>query len=583
MRKKEVILGIGGFTAHASACLIADGEILGAMEEERLSRKKHEGGWAKESIRWVLKEYGVRETDITHISFSYDPWLRITKRIPYRLRFLFEKPLLTPYILFYELRSVSEFLIRLKRLREKTGARLHYVRHHLAHAASAFFTSPYSESAFYTADQRGEWDTTLLGKGEDTKLRILGNTTYPHSLGIFYAGVTQHLGFGRNDDYKVMGLAAYGNPQYADKMRKVIFPVEGCKFKIDTSYLSYHKTRGFLGGTYFTEKFFKDFGPERCEDEPITQHHMDIAASAQQVFEEIVLHQLNWLHEKTQSENLSIAGGCGLNGAMNGKIYGRTPFKHVFLSSVSGDNGLSMGGALYVRHHLLGQKRTAPLLRSDLGSEYSNEEIRECLELYKLPYDECDDVVPAAVELLTKGSIVGWFQGRMEYGARALGHRTILANPTLSDMKDKINKYVKFREEFRPFAPSVLEEAAEKYFEIHDPIPFMTVVCPVKEEGIRKLPATTHVDQTARVQTVNRNEQPLYWRLIDEFGKRSGVPVLLNTSFNVMGEPIVEHPRQAISCLFSTGMDALVIGNFILKKESLRTADRERSEAGLAV
>ncbi len=304
MPKKEIILGIGGFTAHASACLMVDGEILGAMEEERLSRKKHEGGWAKESIEYLFKKYKIKETDITHISFSYDPWLRLTKRIPYRLRFLFEKPLLTPYIIFNELKAVAEFLIRLKRLRQKSGAKLYYIRHHLAHAASAFFTSPYTESAFYTADQRGEWDTTLLGKGEDTQLRILANTTYPHSLGIFYAGVTQHLGFGRNDDYKVMGLAAYGKPRFAQKMRKVIFPVKEGAFKIDTSYLSYHKTRGFLGGTYFTDKFIKEFGAERKEDERVTDYHMDIAASAQSVFEEIVFHQLNYLHKVAGSENL---------------------------------------------------------------------------------------------------------------------------------------------------------------------------------------------------------------------------------------------------------------------------------------
>lgn len=566
MAKKEIILGIGGFTAHASACLIVDGEILGAIEEERLTRKKHEGGWAKQSIHYLLEKFDIKEGEITHLSFSYDPWLRLSRRIPYRLTLLPQKPLLSTFIIFHELKFVSEFIIRLNRLRRKSGAKLYYLRHHLAHAASAFFSSPYREAAFYTADQRGEWDTTLFGQGEDRTLKIIGNTKYPHSLGIFYAGITHYLGFQNNDDYKVMGMAAYGEPHYLDKMRKVIFPVDGKNFRIDTSYLSYHKTRGFLGGTYFTEKFVKEFGPPREEGEPLTQHHMDLAASAQRAFEECVFHQLNDLHRKVKSDNLCIAGGCGLNGAMNGKIYTETPFKHVFLSSVSGDDGLSLGGALYVRHQILGHARTKPLLRADLGSEYSNGEIEELLELYKIKYERHEDIVPPTVELLTRGSIVGWFQGRMEFGARALGNRSILANPTLSDMKDKINKYVKFREEFRPFAPSILEEKADQYFEIHDPIPFMTVVCKVKPEGIRKLPATTHVDKTARVQTVNREHHPLYWRLIYEFGEKTGVPVLLNTSFNVMGEPIVEHPRQAIRCFYSTGMDALVLGNYILKK-----------------
>lgn len=569
MAKKQVILGIGGFTADASACLMVDGEILGAIEEERLSRKKHEGGWAKQSIKYLLNKFGVKESDITHISFSYDPWLRLSRRIPYRLTMLPQRPFLTPYVIFNEIRAVSEFLIRLKRLRESSGAKVHFLRHHLAHAASSFFISPYQESAFYTADQRGEWDTTLWGKGEDQTLRILGHTSYPHSLGIFYAGITQYLGFDRNDEYKVMGLSAYGKPRYLEQMRKVIFPVNAKEFRINTSYLVYHKDRGFLGGSFFTGKFMKIFGPPRKEGEPLTQHQTDIAASAQKVFEECVFHQLDYVYKKTKSENICIAGGCGLNGVMNGKIYTETPFKHVFLPPAAADNGLSLGGVLYVWHQILGNQRTKPLLRADLGPEYGDEEIQETLERYKLKYERYEDIVPPTIELLAEGRIVGWFQGRMEIGSRALGYRSILANPTLPDMKDKINQYVKFREEFRPFAPSVLEEIAPQYFEIHDPVPFMTVVCKVKDRGIQELPATTHVDQTARVHTVNREQQPLFWRLIYEFGRKTGVPVLLNTSFNVMGEPIVEHPQQAIRCFYSTGMDALVLGSFILKKPHL--------------
>ena len=568
MAKKQIILGIGGLTTEASACLLIDGEVSMALEEERLTRVKQQGGWPKQAIRRLLGEHGLQETDITHISFSYSPWLRLSRRIPYELFRLPARPAIGGLLLFDEMRFVAEFVMRLRKLRQKSGAGLTYVRHHLAHAASAFYGSPYDEAAFYTVDQRGEWDTALWGRGEDASLSVLGSTGYPHSLGIFYTGLTQHLRFGAHDEYKVMGLSSYGTPRHADDMRKVLFPVGENQFKIDTSYLEYHKTRGLLGRSFFTQKFEDLLGPPRREDEPITQHHMDLAASGQKVFEECALHQVNSLHKRGGSDNLCVAGGCAMNGVMTGKLHTETPFKHVFQPSVSGDNGLSMGGALYVRHQVLGHKRGRPLLRADLGTQYDQQEIRKTLDLFKLDYRFFEDIVPATVDLLVDGKIVGWFQGRMEYGARALGNRSILANPTLAHMKDEINKYVKFREEFRPFAPSVTAERADELFEMHDPIPFMTSVCTVRDSGAQKLPATTHVNQTARVQTVDREAAPLYWRLIDEFGARTGVPVVLNTSFNVMGEPLVEHPRQAIRCFFSTGMDALAIGQFLLTKPS---------------
>jgi carbamoyltransferase len=566
MENREIILGIGGYTTEASACLLIDGKLVMALEEERFTRIKHHGGWPRNAIARLLREHELKENNITHISFSYNPWLRLSRRIPYRLLHLPARPVLSTMIIINEIRFVAEFMMRLKQLRQRSGAKLFYVRHHLAHAASAFYTSPYPEAAFYTVDQRGEWDTTLWGICKDKNLTVLGNTGYPNSLGIFYAGVTQHLGFASNDEYKVMGLASYGDPSYVDDMRKVLFPVGENQFKLDTSYLQYHKTRGMLGGSFFSQKFNDLFGPPRGEEEPVTQQHMDLAASAQRVFEECVVHQINSLHRQNPSDNLCIAGGCALNGVMTGKLYTETPFKHVFQPSVSSDNGLSMGGALFVRHQVLGHERGRPLLRADLGTEYDDEEIRRILDLFKLEYRRYDDIVPITVDLLVEGKIVGWFQGRMEYGARALGYRSILANPTQAGMKDDINKYVKFREEFRPFAPSVLLEKADEFFEIPGPVPFMTSVCKVREQGIRKLPATTHVDDTARVQTVDREEAPLYWRLIDEFGRKSGVPVVLNTSFNVMGEPLVEHPRHAIRCFFSTGMDALAVGSFVLTK-----------------
>jgi carbamoyltransferase len=578
LAKKQVILGIGGFTTDASACLMINGELSMALEEERFTRVKHQGRWPKIAIVRLLENHGLKESDITHISFSYDPRLRLRKRIPYHLMMLPSKPLISSFIIFDELRFVGEFVTRLRMLRKQSGAKLYYLRHHVAHAASVFLSSPYDEAAIYSVDQRGEWDSTLWARGKDRKVTVLGQTNYPHSLGMFYAGITQYLGFGPFDEYKVMGLASYGKPAYIAAMRKVIFPTVENQFKIDTSYFSYHKTKGLLGGSFFTPKFVAEFGPPRRSDERMTEHYMDLAASAQRAFEECVVHQLNGLYRQIPSENLCMVGGCGLNGVMNGRVYTETPFKHLFLPSVSADNGLSLGGALYIRHQVLGQKRRPPLLRADLGTEYSDSEIRDLLELFKLKYTVCADVVLPTVELLEKGKIVGWFQGRMEFGARALGFRSILANPTLPGMKDTLNKFVKFREDFRPFAPSVTIEAADRYFEVHDPIPFMTVVCKTRREGIQKLPATTHVDNTARVQTVHKESSPLYWRLIHEFGKKTGVPVVLNTSFNVMGEPIVEDPRQAIRCYFSTGMDALVIGSHILVKDEADLPSKVRND-----
>lgn len=566
MPANEVILGIGGYTADASAALLVDGNLVGAIEEERFTREKHQGGWPARAVEFLLKTAGLRAEDIHHVTFSYDPWLRLSRRLTYRLMRLPGFPIESTFLAGNEILTVHRFLRTLKSFGAR-GPKVHTLRHHLCHVASAFYTSPFDEAALYSVDQCGEWDTTLLGKGRGIEIETLATTPYPHSLGVFYTGITLHLGFAANDEYKVMGLASYGKPRFVDRVRRLINLNKDGQFRMNLEYFQHQNTRGLLGQSFFSDKFFKEFGEPRRKGEPLTEDHRDLAASAQRVFEECSFHQLRHLHEKTKLPNLCVAGGCGLNGVMNGRIYDETPFEHVFIPSVSGDNGLSLGGAYYARHGVLRKPRGKAVLRADLGTSYSDEAIERTLRLYKLSYRKVPDIVPATVELLMKGKIVGWFQGQMEFGARALGNRSIVANPTLPTMKDKINKYVKFREEFRPFAPSVLEEEASKFFKIKDPIPFMTVVVDVTPEGAARLPATTHVDGTARVQTVNRDEMPHYWRLISEFGRVSGTPVVLNTSFNVMGEPIVENPDQAIRCFFSCGLDALAIGNFVLEKE----------------
>ena len=364
-----------------------------------------------------------------------------------------------------------------------------------------------------------------------------------------------------------MGLSSYGEPTYLKEMEKILFVDGKGSFRLDLSYLSYHLSRGFYRAPYWRKKFFDTFGPTRKKREKITKHHMDVAASAQAQLERVVFDLADYLYEKTRTENLCIAGGVGMNGVAIGKLLERGPFKHIYVPPVSSDNGLSLGGALYNQHHILGIPRNGSLERADWGTEYTEQEIEHTLKTAKLVYHRHDDIEMKAADLVAKGKIVGWFQGRMEYGARALGFRSILANPIKPDMKDIINKYVKFREEFRPFAPAVLMEDASKYFKFsEDPIPFMTVVVPVREEKKKEIPSVTHVDGTARVQTVSKENNLPFWKLISEFRNITGTPVVINTSFNVMGEPLVENPAQALRTFFSTGIDDLLIGPFHISK-----------------
>lgn len=561
----DVVLGLGGYTADSGACVLAGGRLVAALAEERLSRVKGQGGWPHLSVPRVLELAGLTLSDVQRVSFCYELPRRLFHRIPAILRQFPSHPGPSAIRLRKELRRVASAHRKLHALR-RGGLRVRAVRHHLCHAAAGFFTSPFEEAALYTADGIGEWDTATLGHGQGSRIRLLETTSMPHSLGLFYNAMTRHLGFGRFDDYKVMGLASYGEPCYADRLRRFLRPDAPGRFRIDTAYLLYPHSGGLRRGSYLSPRFHEEFGPPRLPAEPLTDHHRDLAASAQQVFEECVFHQLRHLHALTGSERLCIAGGCGLNGVMNGRIYENTPFRHVFVPPVAGDDGVGIGGALYLHHHVDGHPRTESLARADLGTRYSDAEIEAGLRLRKLPYRRLDEVAGPTAELIAAGKVVGWFQGAMEVGPRALGHRSILAHPGLPDMPAELNARVKFREEFRPFAPSVLEEEAGRYFEVRDPIPFMTMVVPVTEEGRRLLPATTHVDGTARAHTVGRDQSPLYRRLLEELGKRTGTPVVLNTSFNVRGEPIVESPDQALASFYASGLDALVIGSFLIEK-----------------
>ncbi len=561
------ILGIGGYTFDAAACLIQNGVLKTALEEERFSRQKHHQGMPFKSIEKCLELNDITMNDVDYISFCYKPAQRILKRIPYRLGKFIKHPVWSYRIIMHEIAFVQNFLRELKMIKgDKT--KIIYPGHHLCHAASSYLVSPFDKSAIMTIDQRGEWETTVLSIGEGNKIKTIKAVNYPHSLGIFYAAITHFLGFKPDcDEYKVMGLSAYGKPTYLSKMRSVLYPEAEGSFRINLAYLSYHLSRGFYGAPYWTPKFFEQFGQGRKPDEPITQYHMDIAASAQALLEEIVFHLADYLYKCTGTKNLCIAGGVGMNGVMNGKLYQNSPFEHIYISPASSDNGLCIGGAYAVNCTMLDNARPPHLQRADFGIEYSNQEIRQDIEIAKANYTKTDNPSRSAAELIAKGKIVGWFQGRMEFGARALGFRSILADPTREDMVDTINKYVKHRESFRPFAPSILEEEADKYFNmVADPVPFMTTVVSVKEDAKDILPATTHVNNTARIQTVSDRNNPAYAELLREFKKLKGIPVVLNTSFNIMGEPLVESPRQALRAFFACGLDALVIGPYVIEK-----------------
>jgi carbamoyltransferase len=465
----------------------------------------------------------------------------------------------------YEVLHNAQYAYGMRSLRGKK-TQLHFMEHHPAHAASAFLVSPFDRAAILSVDYVGEFASTWLGIGEGTQIRRIESSNYPNSLGVFYSAITDYLGFLRaSDEYKVMGLASYGQPEYYEDIKRIIRPQADGWYNIDLDYLVSHYQPGPRSG-YFSPKFLATFGPARKKGEPIEDRHMNLAASVQKVLEDTVLGLARRLYEKTDIRQLCLAGGVALNCSMNGRLRREGPFEDIYIQPAAGDDGIAIGAAFQLYHAATGAKRGFELRDAKLGPEYSDADIARVLDLAKIKYESPADVEQRTAELLAEGKIVGWFQGRMEFGPRALGSRSILADPTRPEMKDLLNKYVKHREEFRPFAPSCLEEHAGEYFEDCRYSPFMLFVYPVKPEMQDRVPAITHIDGTARVQTVSKDVAPRYHRMISEFAKLRGVPMVLNTSFNVMGEPIVNTPTDALRCFFSTGMDALVMGNCVVVK-----------------
>jgi len=560
------ILGIGGYSHDSAAALVCDGILVAGVAEERLTRKKHQGGVPRKAVAYCLEAAGLGPNDVDHIGVYMRPFLRLGRRLPYRVTQMVHSPVYSLGFMAYEVLHNAQYLWGMRSLRG-TKAKLHFMEHHPAHAASAFLVSPYDEAALLTIDYVGEFSATWAGVGHGTTIRRLRATDYPHSLGVFYSAITDYLGFLRaSDEYKVMGLASYGEPEFFDDFKAILQERPDGWYATDRSWLVCHYAPGSRTG-YFSKKFIDRFGPPRAKGEPIEARHRNIAASAQRLLEERVLGIARWLAEATGQRRLCLAGGVALNCAMNGRLRRESPFDDIYVQAAAGDDGIAIGAAYQLHHQLTRAGRAFVMRDTRIGPSFSNETIRAFLEGAKIRFETPASLEERAADLLAEGKIVGWFQDRMEFGPRALGARSILADPTRPEMKDLLNKYVKHREDFRPFAPSVAEEDASAFFTGCQSSPFMLFVYPVEPDKRALVPAITHVDGTARVQTVSKDVHPKFHRLIRAFERRRGVPMVLNTSFNVMGEPIVNTPGEAVRCFFSTGMDALVIGDYVVVKQ----------------
>jgi carbamoyltransferase len=567
------VLGINAYHGDVSAALVREGELVAAVEEERFRRVKHWAGFPSQSIRSCLEIGGLKPEDIDYFAVSRDPGAHLWRKALYALR---RRPGLGLVRDRARNRSKianlpSEIAVSLALTEARVRGRLHWVEHHPAHLASAYFVSPFEEAAVCAIDGFGDFVSTSCATGRGSKLEVLDRVFFPHSLGLLYLAMTQYLGFLKyGDEYKVMGLAPYGKPDFVAEIRKLLTLEAGGRFSLSLPYFR-HWSEGVSMtwdegeptiGPVYSEELEQALGPARRPGEPLTEKHEAIAASLQVVFEEGAFHVLNALHEKTRSRRLCLAGGCAMNSVANGKIRGRTPFEEVFIQPAAGDNGTALGAAFYLWNHILGMPRVFEMKHSYWGPSFDETEIAGSPRRF----ESTQELVDWTAGQIASGKIVGWFQGRMEWGARALGNRSILADPRRADMRETLNAKIKLREKFRPFAPSILEERLHDYFEGAVRDPFMIQVYPVRADKRSAIPAVTHVDGSGRLQTVSREANPLYWNLLCAFEKRTGVPVLLNTSFNE-NEPIAHRPEEALDCFRRTDLDLLVIGNQVLEKK----------------
>lgn len=565
------ILGINYFFHDSTACVVKDGKLVVAIEEERLTRKKHTNAFPLQAIKRCLEIAKITADDIDHVAVSIRPGMDWAKKLSYGLTIGKD---LAPFCK-HELFGTMYMQKGLKNWFNSTfpgqkKPELHYVPHHLSHVVGSFLVSPYDNAALLSVDGSGEWATTFMGVGTANNYQCFRQDYFPNSLGSVYEAATEFCGFQPNyDEGKTMGLAPFGNPDtFRDDVARIFWVNDDLSVGVDLSYFEYQ----YWKAQRCSEKFYETFGSPRKKDSKakFEQNHLDVAAAFQCRLEECMLQIARSLHERTKEEYLVIAGGVSLNSVTNGRLVRESGFRDLYVMPAAGDNGTAIGAAYYVQNHILGHPRTFVHDDPYVGTEYSNADIERILKECKLEGTFVPDgaLEKTTADLLARGNIIGWYQGRMEIGPRALGNRSILANPTLTWMKDKVNAEVKHREPFRPFAPSCPIEDTPRFFEMSVADPFMLKVCDVLQDKQSVLPAITHVDGTARLQTVHKDTNPRYHNLLKECENLTGVPVILNTSFNIMGEPIIESPIDALRCFFSTGLDYLVLGNYILNKNT---------------
>ena len=579
-----IILGINAHHADAGACIVVDGKLVAAAEEERFRRIKHWAGFPSAAIQYCLAEAGVSINEVDHVAVNRDPNARLLQR----MRFILAK---RPSVQAIKkrlanrakIRSLETELIETFKL-DSLKPKLHNVEHHRAHLASAFFVAPFEEAAVLSIDGFGDFVSSMWGVARGNHIEVLGEIGFPHSLGLFYTAMTQYLGFPHyGDEYKVMGLAPYGTPKYMNEMRDIVRVAADGRFELNTDYFTHH-TAGLdmvwqggspVIGPVFSEKLIEKLGPVRAPNDEMEQRHKDLAASMQAMFEEAYFGLAAHLYKKTNLRALCLAGGCGYNSVANGMVFDRSPFRDVYIPAAAGDAGGAIGAAYWVWNEQLRNPRTFVMDHAYLGPQYDDAAVdravlarREDLDaahcvLHRVKNER--ELCARTADQIAQGNVVGWFQGRMEWGPRALGNRSIVCDPRRADMKNILNQKIKRRESFRPFAPSVIRESVGEWFETDYDVPFMLQVYQIREAKRAEIPAVTHVNGSGRLQSVTEAQNPRYYHLIEAFRDKTGIPIVLNTSFNE-NEPVVNTPSEALDCFLRTKMDLLVMGDLMIQR-----------------
>jgi carbamoyltransferase len=580
-----IILGINAYHADSSACIVKDGELIAAAEEERFNRIKHWAGFPCCAIQYCLDEAGIKLKDVNHVAINRKPSANLWKKISFVFA---NQP--KPSAIFNRVKHAKKWTSIRKEFEcistgEQFSGDVHHVEHHLAHLASAFLVSPFDKAVVVSVDGFGDFASAEWGIGNSAEIKIAGRVCFPHSLGIFYEALTHYLGFPNyGDEYKVMGLAPYGRPCFIDEMRRIVLLKDDGTYRLNLKFFR-HCKEGIAyewknctpsTGQLFTPELEEMLGPPRCNGSELTQHYKDIACSVQAMYEEAFFHLLNSVHQRYKVDNIALGGGCAMNSVANGKVYKNTPFKKLYIQSAAGDAGGAIGGAFVVWHKLNKKGRRFLMDHAYWGPHFSSNYVEKILELKAddLVLQGCrvkqirneNELYCQTAQSIADGCVVGWFQGRMEWGPRALGNRSIVCDPRRADIKDILNLKIKRRESFRPFAPSILRNVVAEWFETDDDVPFMMQAFQVRKDKRHLIPAVTHVDGSGRLQTVYRETNPRYYRLIEIFGELTSVPIVLNTSFNE-NEPVVCRPEEALDCFLRTKMDVLVLGDFFITRD----------------